>query len=653
MDPTAAEDGWAREWGALALSVVAYAVLAVMVARRIPLEAGVGDAFITELRPLLKPEPVEHALFLLGLASIPTLPIAFYLALFRLRLASALGLRLRDILLCGGAAIWLTWLCFSSEIPDAPLYLAGAAAIGAVLIAAGRNRRATSLLYAGACAAIVFLGWRTQVIDDSWFLLDIDVWHHFDILLGAVNGVLHGRTVLVDMTSQYGVLWPYVAAALLRPFGLSVASLSGFFATLEALQLVFLYLALARVMGRRSLATLLSFAAVAGVSHALFGSAPFNLEQTLFRRVDYAYEVTPVYYQFFPLRTFWPAFFIWLVPLCAGPRRRLVLVAGYLLCGVALLWNVDQGLVVLIAWTAQLAYERLGDRWRPVLRHVVLHAALAAATAAGSVGAYVLFAHARAGSWPDLSRLVFFQSVFYRFGFGMLPMRLGELWQPLILVYVLTVFACSRRALSGRTRGDAPWKLFIALYGLGLFAYYQGRSSPKVLLAVLFPAVFLSCLEVHEGLEALRGTSLRTLLTDAPRRGIALQTLLWSLWCGYGGINFARTLPEALGGGQPAMEFDPQATEALRRDIGGRPAVMLADPDAFLLVKSGSWSALPVAENQEVFLREQVEEIQRIVDRKDVVVVAHPRLDPLWARHVDLHGLHGVKRPGGFIVLRR
>lgn len=613
--------GWAREWSALALAVVAYAGLAFLVAPHVPAPPHLADAFVPELRSLIAPEPVERALFLLGLACIPTLPAAFWLLLPSMQIDA----RIRDLLLGGGAAIWLTWLSFQSEIPDAPVYFAVAIVIAAALWLARRAAPKPSPVYAAAAMAVVLLCWRTQWIDDRWFLSDFGVWHHFDLLLGAVNGVLHGRTPLVNLDSQYGVLWEDAAALFTRPFGLSVASLSAFFATLGALQLLLLWLALARAMGRNSLATLLAFIAVVGVSHPLFATAQYNLEGSVFRGGAGGFEVFPFYYQWFPIRTFWPAVFFWLVPLS---RDRRAMIAGYVLAGLALLWNVDQGLVVLIAWSAHLAYQRRSLR----------HAALGAFTAAAAIGAYVLFARARAGAWPDLSRLLLFQKVFYGSGFGMLPMKLGELWQPLILVYAVVVFACVRSLFAGAQREDEPWKLFIALYGLGSFAYYQGRSSPKVLIAVMMPAVFLCCLYAREALA---------------RRSVAV--VLWSLWCGYGAVNFVRALPEAVALSMdrgPDVEFDTRATDALRADIGGRPAVMLADPDAYLLVKSGSWSALPTAGNAEVFLLAQLEEVQRVIDRAGTVVVLHPQLAPIWARHLDLRRLHGARRPGGFVVLR-
>ena len=77
---------------------------------------------------------------------------------------------------------------------------------------------------------------------------------HFDLLLGAINQVLHGKTVLVDTSSQYGVLYPYVGAVFARLFGMSVLTTSLFFVLLSLLSMWFVYLAILRKFGAGSAA---------------------------------------------------------------------------------------------------------------------------------------------------------------------------------------------------------------------------------------------------------------------------------------------------------------------------------------------------------------------------------------------------------------
>jgi len=630
--------------------------------------------FLPEVVPFLQPEPLEKLRYLVALVCIPTLPPAIYLGLrsawqeagsgavaqLKAFAADPAVCVCRDAAVASAVVSWLAWLGIQSEIPNAGLLLA-VSAIGIAACWIGRPAVGRMLAAAGwvVAPALLLLAWWDQLLGEDWFWLDFNIWHHVDILLGAVNQVAHGKTILVDTSSQYGLLYPYVAAAALAPFGVGVVSLAVLFATLGLVQIMLACLAIARLPGMSGAWRVGFLVAYCGLAVPMLGGALFNLPDTIcLPRDTHAFACVPVYYQYFPLRTFWPTFFIWFVPLTLASRSHWMMPAGYVLAGVAFLWNADTGLLCLVAYAGACGYLALasaGRRPAAAVLAAAAHAAAAALTVALALAAYAGFAWLRSGLLPDYRALFRFQEIFYTAGFFMLPMPMWELWQPIIGVYALTVAWAMRRLVTGRATRRAAWMLFIALYGLGAFSYYQGRSMASFLPSSFAPAMILSFLWLHEAARRLPAPS-RGIWADPRLRSRTLVAATAGLFCMFGVVNLLRSLPMCLlyavdvaGSGRAADTA--RLAAGFAPALAGRPAVILAEPSTYFHVHAGSWSALPFASPTEVFLRSQVAEAQRVLDG-GVPLVVHPRGRPEWARHLDLRGYRPVHDyPGGFVLL--
>ena len=114
--------------------------------------------------------------------------------------------------------------------------------------------------------------------------------------------------------------------------------------------------------------------------------------------------------------------------------------------------------------------------------------------------AYTVF---RSGQFPNIKDYLFYQGIFYGNGFYMMPMPFFHPWNLVILVY-LTGIIQSVFYFAGRLPSDQPVEpisnpdhrkrmlvFILSILGVGLFGYYQGRSHPIVLTAVLWPALLL------------------------------------------------------------------------------------------------------------------------------------------------------------------
>ena len=655
---------WPIAWLSLAITLAIYVALALALALFFPDPASppavaaatkAAEDFVNfpEVMPVIRPEPLEKARYLLGLLCLPILPSFFYLLGRRFTSRPSLAflnrpgsLAVRDLLLSAALAAWFVTLWRSSEVPHIGSYFLVSLPVALLCVLFSRN---ISALPSAACwgviGAVAMLGFLGQCVGENWFFRCPALWHHIEVVLAVVNQVAHGKTVLVDTTSQYGVLYPYVIAAVLSPFGVNVPGMSVVFAALVLLQSVLLFLAVSRLPGmtpqwKAAFAVAYAGLAVPGLSSALFpGGVLFHS-----RILDTSYDYTPVYLQFTPIRTIWFAVFVWLCSKDALFVHTWFVALGYILAGTSFLWNADTGLVILVAWTGMLIYRRL-DGWhrdpKGLLRHVLIHVAALVGTVAGSLVFYALFARIRSGQFPRYDELFFFQKIFYQVGFYMWPMPLWEIWQPIVALLAFTIAWCLRRALCEQIPAAAPWLFFTAAYGLGAFSYYQGRSLPQVLPALFLPAFLLAFFWTRQGIAALSGRSFVDICYSADLRLIAITTLPVALFCVCGFVNLYRSLPAAVEyatnttGTVNASDFEP-IWDAIRPHVKGKAVAILADPEAFTHTKTGSWSVLPVASSSEIFLKAQVKEVQRAISSADTVVVVHPKMMPKWCHHLDL-----------------
>lgn len=666
-EPMDLSDGreWPRVWLSLVLSLVIYVPMALALAQVIPgprtplgkaaaAKAAADFVPFDQMEIYICPEPLEKARYLLALLCVAILPTVFYLVSLRFIRPDVLDvlnrpgpLAVRDLLLVIALVAWFSVLCGTSWIPNSGKHLLAALSLALVIVFRWRDiPRMTPIMSRFVIGSLAVLGFLTQCVGENWFFRCQFIWHHMDILLAAVNQVAHGKTVLVDTTSQYGIFYPYVIAAALWPFGVSQPGMTVVFATLVLLQSALLFLAFKRLPGMTPAWQAVFAVSYAGLAVPMLNGALFHAQDSFFdvNILQPGYDFSPVYYQFTPVRTFWFAVFVWLCGSESRFTRPWFIPLGYVLAGTSFLWNADTGLVILIAWTGMLVYRRM-DSWRRdplgLLRHATTHLVALAATIVGSLAFYAAFAWLRSGQLPRYDELFFFQRVFYESGFYMVTMPLWEFWQPIFALLAFTMAWCMRQVVRERIHAPAPWVFFIAAYGLGTFSYYQGRSLPQVLPAIFLPVFLLAFFWTRQGLSALAGRTFTDIARPTSLRLIAIQTVPVILFCLCGFINLCRSLPAAVlyatntTSTRDAREMDP-LTDAMRSHVAGKAVAIMIDPEAFLHTKAGSWSVLPVASLTEVFLRSQLAQIQRTLETPGTLIVVQPHLLSNTCQQLDL-----------------
>jgi hypothetical protein len=437
---------------------------------------------------LVRPEPVEHARFVIALLGGPLLAAV---AVVGARRGVGLPARLvRPAIAVGGACVVaflaLTLLAqhevlFRSILPpnapeqifNLPTLVAAAAfalalaaalrrpALVARLAAAAREtrrRRIAGLLAAALLAAIwlsaAFNSERTIGLAEANHLIPWDMSETF--------AVLNGRTPLVDFHSQYAQLVPYCGALALSVLGASVGAWTGSMLAFSALALLAIYATLRRLAGSSALG-LAAFVPFLAASGFLISSrlSPFEV------------------FSLWPMRYGGPYVLAWL---CArhldgaAPRRRwLLLAAG----GLVALNNLEFGLPALGGTVAALA---LVDPPRSPRAAGHLLADLCAGVAL-AVALVALLSLAHGGALPRPALLLEYPRIYGIGGWVLEPMAAMGFHVTMYVTFTAAIVVAAVRA----ARSDAGAALtgmlaWSGVFGLGASSYYAGRSDPLNLI---------------------------------------------------------------------------------------------------------------------------------------------------------------------------
>jgi hypothetical protein len=282
---------------------------------------------------------------------------------------------------------------------------------------------------------------------------------------------LNGRTPLVDYVAQYASLLPLALEPVLSLFDSSLTSFSIAMVALSAVALLAVFGAFAEVT-RRPWAAL-----------ALY--VPF-LALSLFPWHDYgaAREFNGNYYALFPNRLLGPFLLAWL---CATSirGRRVPAWALFLLAGLTVLNNAEFGTAALIA--LPLALVAGSDRSIPARRRLLglaRDAAIGLSAAVAIVSAVTLI---RTGSVPDPGLLTYFNRLFLRDSYGLVPMKALGLHWALYATYAAALLTAAVRYV--RHHPDRTLTAMLAYsgsFGLATGMYFAGRSV-ELQLMILFP----------------------------------------------------------------------------------------------------------------------------------------------------------------------
>ena len=305
--------------------------------------------------------------------------------------------------------------------------------------------------------------------------------HHYNFYLGPVNDLLHGKSLLVDINCQYGVLPIYLLAALFKSdlFPFTYRGFSCILSILFIAQYFLVYILLRGILKSTAIPilTLLLILAVnffSQVNHAVlypsigplrFGLAYLLLGATL-------------------LRTRYPH------------RQKLTLALESGIVGIASIWSVEAFFYVAATYIGMVLYESLlqaTDIWR-FLAHLGRRLVWTASFIAGAHVALTLDILSRSGQWPHWDRYLDYIALYSTNEFGTLPIDPWSAWALISAVYFVSLLALMYRVIvlrDGKRNDPHPIVVGMTFFGIAQFTYYLGRSHPNALYHISIPALLL------------------------------------------------------------------------------------------------------------------------------------------------------------------
>jgi len=301
---------------------------------------------------------------------------------------------------------------------------------------------------------------------------------HLQVLMSPLVQIMHGNTLLVGMTSQYG-LFPQMLAPLFELVGLSITSFTLVMSGLSLLSLVLLYVAMRRLLDSTLIlligyTSLLAFACVWG---RYMGLNELGLDP---------------YFQYWPVRSLFPALAIFMIVQHDRYPTRGGVYLGHFLFSLGCLWNLDSGVPAWGAWVAYLLF-RAGDR-KLFFKEGVRATSVLLFTFAG----YFLYLYLRAGAWPSPQLMIESHRVFAYAGYYLLPAVILHPWNLVVIGYLVAMGWSIRRWQEGacgrvsEKQGDDAIVFSLAILGCGLLSYYVGRSHDLVFPETAYPVFILA-----------------------------------------------------------------------------------------------------------------------------------------------------------------
>jgi hypothetical protein len=407
---------------------------------------------------------------------------------------------------------WLSykWFFITQPFLTVTRFVCIAGALGLGCFFFGRPSTASNRNGAAACLVGIYLlllpfdFYAPSEINEGW-LFD----NHFNPLVYALGQVIDGHHFLVDFPHMYGgyveFLAPILALAPHRP---------------ETIVLAFGFLKAASLLALIFTARLL----IGSTFHLVLTGC--SLMGTL------CIQVSDNYYQTTAVRIFFPAIGLCAAVLYLRSSRREFYVLTSLLAAAASVWNLDTGLVLWLSWTLTLiARDWSEGRVRRLPANLLAQAILL-------VTAWTAFwIHLRisTGRWPAAATLFAFQGVYAGSGFLCVRLLVPDAWLIVLAIYAVALATATVFYL----RRKPSWKihalLLMALMGIGLFAYFLGRSCDSNLVGISWPIPFILGLLLSEARSLMASGQL-------PRAAlaVALPALLVQLWWA---LLFALAIP--------------------------------------------------------------------------------------------------------------
>jgi len=299
---------------------------------------------------------------------------------------------------------------------------------------------------------------------------------NFGAVFYSVTQVFAGKSILVDLPAQYG-MYGELLKPVFKLIGLSVFTFTGVMELLQMTALFSIFMVLWRVIRSKLLVLIcmLTFCFITGFTWLLIQTG------------------TPEpYYQYYPIRFFFPASSVLLFYFLVKFKRLRTISLLSVVSAIAIIWNVESGIAVFGTFMAYLVSLVVFPTRTINRKKAALYVLYAGSIFFICVLLFLLYLSLKSGHALDLSLILKYQHTFYLSGFAMLPIpRKPDVWHIVIACYLLGLLGAALNWIKGKR--PLRWEMIfcLSMLGIALFLYYQGRSHPNVLVIATWPAIVI------------------------------------------------------------------------------------------------------------------------------------------------------------------
>jgi len=381
----------------------------------------------------------------------------------------------RGLMVLGASCVLAVLAAAPGDTFAAGVFWRAAAAAGAALLIY-QTRRLGLPRWLAVAVDLAFAAALVMTLTDLYYW-DLTFFEHSLPYLGTVNDVLHGRTVLVNTVSQYGVAVIYFLAAIFKVIPERLGTFMLLLSALTAIQFIVAYCTLLAARTPRGIA-------VAAVAIAVFCTADFSL---LTANTS-------------PLR-FGPPYVLVGLAVLARTRRRFSHAADFgtfLVVGLASIWSLEAFGEVAVAFLATEAVSSitLQPRLLDGVRRLFKRLGLALLSVVVVQVLFAVITRLAAGAWPDWAWYLQLVSIWTVHQYGDLPVARWSAGFLLAGLYMVSAGSVALLVLRRRALAEQMLPGLVAIagytaFGIAMFSYFVGRSHPFVLWDVAAPGIIL------------------------------------------------------------------------------------------------------------------------------------------------------------------
>jgi hypothetical protein len=321
------------------------------------------------------------------------------------------------------------------------------------------------------------------------------------IVVNPIVQVFYGATVMIDTKSQYG-LYPHFFEPILYLTGISMTSISAIMMMLFLVTIGSWFFFLLKT-------TQNSFLSLIGLIPATFVSLSFSTTWP-----------GELYYQYFPIRTVFPALVLLIFSFYYNNRGHLNRIIISTILSLGILWNVESGIGSIVSFILLDMYLEFdtSKKFKSNVYAIIKNTLIIIITLSLVFLIFFQYLNIRSGTFPSIKDFFYYTNLYAH---GSIYGIKGELHPHMFAMILIYFFGTSYGVgslLSGYKNKLNSGIFLISVFGMSNSLYYmfKGYHISHEGLA-LYPIIILITLFVAKLLVDLRTRNLRISLSSSQR----------------------------------------------------------------------------------------------------------------------------------------